>query len=127
MKNFQQKRGFRNVLHSRPVLAFLGIFVLIFIWGVINFMGKMEITRENRKIAENKVAELEKQKKEFSTEITSLKTVDGIEENIREKFPVAKDGEGMIVIVDYKKTAETQKKEFLTGFSSLFFWKNWFK
>ena len=40
-----------------------------------------------RKIAENKVAELEAQEKELSTETAKLKTESGIEENIREKYP----------------------------------------
>ena len=40
-------------MESWPVLLFLGILVLIFAWGVIGFIGKMQTTRENREIAEN--------------------------------------------------------------------------
>jgi cell division protein FtsB len=124
MKSFQQKRGWRNILHSRPVLAILGILVLVFAYGVIGFMGKMSDTKENRKIAENKVVELEKQKEKLSSDIAKLKTGEGVEESIREKFGLAREGEGVIVIVEDKNAVEP-KKENKGGFWSFF--TNWFK
>ena len=124
MKSFQQKSGWRNILHSRPVLAVLGILVLVFAYGVIGFMGKMTVTKENKKIAENKVAELEKQKEKLSVDIDKLKTGEGVEESIREKFGLAKEGEGVIVIVEDENTAELEKKD-KGGFFSFF--TNWFK
>ena len=124
MKSFQQKRGFRNIIHSRPVLVFLALLVLIFAWGVIGFMGKMQVTAENRKIAENKVAELQKQKMELSTETDRLNTKDGIEASIRDKFSVVKEGEGLIIVVDDKNAPDQFPKK-NTGFFSFF--TNWFK
>ena len=128
MKSFQQKRSFRNIMHSKPVLAFLGIIVLVFAFGVVGFMGKMRMTIENRKIAENKIAQLEKEKEKLSSDVAKLKSQDGIEESIRQKFGLAKEGEGMIMIVDDKNQAkrveDIPKKGFL---SSLIFWKNWFR
>jgi len=114
-------------MHSKPVLGLLGVVVLIFASGVIGFMGKMRTTIENRKVAENKLAQLETEKDRLSSEVAKLKSQDGIEESIREKFGLAKEGEGMIMIVDDKnptKPPEKPKEGFL---SSLFFWKNWFK
>ena len=124
MRNFQQKRGLRDVIHSRPVLAVLGLIVLFFAWGVIGFMGKTQITRENRKIAENKIAELEEKKEKLSLEIAKLRTESGIEENIREKFGLAKEGEGLIVVVEDKNMPEssiTQKQGWFNFFA------DWFK
>ncbi len=127
MINFQKKRGWKNIAQSRPVLALLGFVVLVFAYGVIGFMGKMQVTIENRKIAENKISELEAQKKELSAETAKLKTVSGIEASIREKYPVAKDGEGVIVIVEDKNEPKVVKQS-PWGFSSfLTFWNNWFK
>ena len=124
MKSFQQKRGFRNILNSRPVLVFLSILVIFFTYGIIRFMGKMQVTQENRKIAENKVAELEKEKEKLSSDIAKLKTQSGVEESIREKFGLAKDGENMIVIVDDKTSPKTEVTTQVGFFS---FFKNWFK
>lgn len=111
-------------MQSWPVLAFLSISVLIFAWSVINFMGKMQVTKESKKIAENKVAELEKGKEKLSSDIDKLKTDSGIEENIREKFGLAKEGEGLIVVVEDKNKMEEENEESGWFFSFL---KNLFK
>src|SRR3989344_5577560 len=110
MKNFQQRRRFRNIMHSRPVLVFLVILLLIFAWSLLGFMGKMKITKENRKVAESKLMELEKQKENLSSEIAKLNTELGKEESIRERFPVAKEGEGVIVIIEDKNESTAKSK-----------------
>ena len=123
MRNFQQKRGLREVIHSRPILVVLGLVVLFFAWGVIGFMGKTQITRENRKIAENKLAELEEKRDKLSLEIAKLRTESGIEENIREKFGLAKEVEGLIVVVEdqsKKEVEENQSGGFFSFFKNLF-------
>src|SRR3989304_3232209 len=127
MKSFQRKRGWGNILHSRAVLAILFILLLIFAWSVIVFMGKMSITRENKKIAESQVTELEEQKLKLTAEIAKLGTSSGIEESIREKFPVVKEGEGVIIIVEDENQSEVPEKKSGGFFSFLFFWKKWFK
>ena len=87
-------------------------------------MGKMAVTRENRKIAENKVAELQNEKIRLSADISKLNTESGIEENIREKFGLAKEGEGLIIVVEDKDKTEAED-ESSGGFFSFF--KNLFK
>ncbi len=124
MKSFQQRRGLKNIIYSRPVLVFLGILTLIFAWSVFIFMGKMKITVENRKVAENKVVELKKEKEKLSSDITKLNTQSGIEESIRLKFGLAKEGENIIVVVEDKNSPESKIAP-SSGFFSFF--ENWFK
>ena len=124
MRNFQRKRKLGNILYAKPVLALFGVVVLFFAWGVIRFWGKMETTRENRKIAEDKVTELQQEKEKLSADIANLKTESGMEASIRDKFGLAKDGEGEIVIVEDKSQTAT-KNTSSGGFFS--FLKNWFK
>ena len=124
MKNFQQKRVLQNIAHSWPVLLGLSLLVLFFAWGMVGFVGKMIETRKNRQRVENKVAELEKEKEKLNSDIAQLKTEEGTEASIREKFGLAKEGEEMIVIVEdmnppFKE--DVSKKGFFS-----FFW-NWFK
>ena len=114
-------------MQSKPVLTLLCVLVLVFAFEVLGFMGKMEVTIENRKIVENKVAELEKQKEQLSSDIAKLKTQSGIEDTIREKFGLAKGGEKIIVIMDDKNAPKTEDSPKEGFFSSLIFWKNWFK
>ena len=103
----------------------LGILVLFFAWGVVGFMGKMQTTRENRKIAENKVAELQSEKVRLASEIAKLQTDSGMEESVREKFGLAKEGEGLIIVVEDKNPSETPN-EGKSNWFILFFTK-WFK
>ncbi|KKR62440.1 hypothetical protein A2643_02505 [Candidatus Nomurabacteria bacterium RIFCSPHIGHO2_01_FULL_39_220] len=127
MRNFRKKRGWKNIARSKPVLALLAVLVLFFAWQVLGFMRKMQITIENRKIAEDKVAELEKEKEKLSADIAKLKTGEGVEASIRDKFGLVKEGEGVIVVLD-DKTAPTAPKPNSGGFFSfLFFWRNWGK
>ena len=124
MRNFQHQRGWKNILESWPVLGFLAILLLFFAWGIIGFFNKMEITRENTKISQDKLTELQQQKETLSKDIFNLKSTSGVEASIREKFGLAKDGEGEIVIIDDKTPAPTptNKSSGLWGFLT-----NWFK
>jgi cell division protein FtsB len=106
MKNFQEKNKFRQIVQSKVALMFLTALILFFAYNVFNLVNKMKDTIKNRKIAENKIEELQKQKTELLENIDKLKTDKGVEENIRDKFGLAKEGEGMIVVVDEKKADE---------------------
>ena len=123
MRNFQKKKGWGHIIESWPVLIFLGVVLLFFAFGVWGLLGKMEVTRENKKLAEDKLAGLQKDKEKLSYDIKQLNTVEGKEASIREKFGFAKEGEGLIMVVDEKKVVEEKVEP-----SGLFsFFKNWFK
>ena len=120
MRNFGSKRNWRHVLESKPFLGFLFIIVLIFAWSVWGLWQKMNETNKNTKIVTAKIADLQDQKDNLSSDIAKLKTEPGIEENIREKFGLAKEGEGLIVIVDEKPTNEDALPASTGGFWSFF-------
>jgi len=123
MRNFQKKGVLNQIIQSKFFLIFLGIMVLIFIYSTFSFMNKMEETKKNRQIVEDRIIELEKSKEKLNSEISKLKTDKGVEESIREKFGLAEEGENMIIVVDDKDKEEEKKDS--TGFFSIF--KNWFK
>ena len=124
MSNFQAKRKLEHLLQSTPVLILLAILVLLFAWSVFGFMDIMLETLQNKKLAENKITELQKEKNQLSTDLNKLKTNKGIEENIRDKFGLAKEGEGLIVVIDDQNSpvnpANTQSKGFLGLIKSWF-------
>ena len=124
MKSFQKRNKFRRILESKVFLVLLGILIVIFTFSVFGFLGKMQETAKNKKIVEDKIAELEKSQKAYSTDISSLKTDQGVEENIRKKFGLVKEGENMIMITDDNTSTPTQNTS-SPGFFS--FIKNWFK
>jgi cell division protein FtsB len=126
MKNFQKKNRQGTFLQSKFVLVVLGLLIITFSWSIIELAGKLQNTIENKKIAENKVKELQKEKEGLLYDIANLNTDKGVEESIRERFGLAKDGEEMIIIVDDKNSTETVNNK--PGNKGLFsFLKNLFK
>ena len=125
MRNFQDRNRGKSFLESTPVLVVLAIVLVFFAWGVVRFLIQMRETGRNREIAELKIAELEKTRQKLSVDIENLKTEKGMEESIREKFGLAKEGEGLIVVVDDKNDPNAQTKEEGNWFT--LFLKNWFR
>jgi cell division protein FtsL len=125
MRNFQRKRIWRDTLQSKPVLIFLGILILVFAWNILGFWNKMQDTRKNNKIIEDKITALEQQQDKLSTGINNLNTDQGKEEVFREKFGLAKEGENEIVIVDDKTPPAAPAPASSSGFWG--FLKNLFK
>jgi len=124
MRNFEQKKGWRNIAESKPVLALLGIVILVFTWNILNFWKKMEETADNKKLAEAKVAGLTEDKEKLSSDIGTLETEEGKERIFRENYGLAKDGEDLIVIVDDKPNPASPQSRLNSFFS---FFKNLFK
>lgn len=125
MKNFQEKRGFKYLIQTKPFLIFLAIVIIFFTFNIVKLVGKMNETVKNRKIAEEKVIELQQRKQKLLGDIKKLETDKGKEEIFRENFGLSKEGEGMIMVVEDKnqKKPEEEKSE-----NSIFsFFKNLFK
>ena len=126
MRSFQKKGKLQRIMQSKIFLIFLGLLMVVFIYSLFGFVNKMLETVKNKKNLEDKISELEKSKEKLTTDIQKLNTDQGVEENIRDKFGLAKEGENMIMIVDDKdspKQEDTAQKP--GGFLS--FLKNWFK
>ena len=124
MRNFQEKRGWRNIVESKPFLIFFGIVLLFFAWNVWGLWGRMEETSKNRKIAEDKVAALKQQQKNISSEINNLNTDAGKEKFFRENLGLVKEGEDLTVVVEDKNPPVAPKPASSGFWSFLFFWKN---
>ncbi|PIP68733.1 hypothetical protein CO033_03270 [Candidatus Nomurabacteria bacterium CG_4_9_14_0_2_um_filter_32_10] len=125
MRNFQKGGKLKQIMQSKFFLIFLGIIILVFAFNIFNFINKMVETGKNKNLVEDKIIELEKSKEEFNSEINKLKTEKGIEESLREKFGVAKEGENMIMVVEDKNLPVKEKEENSSGFWS--FIKSWFE
>jgi cell division protein FtsB len=124
MKNSSQKSNLKRILYSRIVLFLLGVLLLFFAWGVFGFMNKMKTTTENKKILLGKIMDLQNKKEKLTTDIEKLKTEEGIEENIRTKFGLAKEGEEMTVVVDSQEKSKEIDPENEGFWSKFNFWKN---
>lgn len=124
MRNLENKRGWRNIVQSKPFLILFGIVILIFSWNVFGFWNKMQETSKNKKIVEDKVTILKQQKENISSEINNLNTDQGKEKFFRENLGLVKEGEDVTIVVEDKNPPEAQKDTSSSFFSFL---KNLFK
>lgn len=80
----------------------------------------MNDTIKNKKIAEDKVYELEQRKEKLLSDIENLNTDKGKEKVFRENFGLGKEGEGMIVVVEDKSSPPVQRDEEKKGILDFF-------
>lgn len=101
MRGFrQQKQNMLKVLGLRIFTVILLLVLFALIRGGWNVYQKQRETYVNKIDAEARLDELNDRKNQLQAEVLHLKSGRGIEEEMRQQFEVAREGEGLIVIVD---------------------------
>lgn len=98
--DFYEKRKLKKILYSKPILAILVIIVIWFSFAVWSMYKKESDTRLKRIEQKEILEELKTREWSLSEEIERLSTEYGIEQEVRSKFEVGKEGEEMIIVVD---------------------------
>ena len=123
MFDFHEKRRFRRFIYSKATLVILGLIVIWLIFVVWNMYQKERDTRLKRIEQREILDELREREVSLSEEIERLSTERGIEEEVRSKFEVGKEGEEIVVIVDKpeeENASETNLKK--TFWEKIFSW-----
>ena len=128
MFDFYERRKIRQWLYSWPsfvILLAVSVFLAHGVWGVYQ---QERITRINKNQRSAYLEELKGRKTALEEEMARLNTDRGVEEEIRQKFEVAKEGEKELVIVDppdRSSGAGDQTKEGLWNriLSAVTFWR----
>ena len=102
MFDFHEKRKVRNIIYSKPVLALLGIIIVMLMYSVWGVYIKEHETLLKKNQRAQVLEELEEREQILQKEINRLNTPHGIDEEIRSKFEVAGEGEGVVIIVEDK-------------------------
>jgi len=88
------------LLYSKVSIAIL-VIVLFFVGkSVLSAYKKYSISREASVETEERLDELEERKHDLSTKLEDLNTDRGVEEELRNRFQVAKPGEKVLIIVE---------------------------
>lgn len=123
MTEFNQKKAYKKVLYS-PLVLFLLLCILLVL--IKAFFGVYEKEKMSALKLSRQKAELEKalsRQKTLSDSVSYLKTDKGVEDEMRNKFRVVKDGEMVAVIIDDDSTTttatSTQEKGFWSGILDL--------
>ncbi len=99
MEYLKKRQKVRRRLYSKTTLVVLGVLFLFLIRPTWNIYQKSVETKTNLKEAETELQALETRKTELQRDISYIKSQPGFDQEIRDKFGVAKKDETMIVIV----------------------------
>ncbi len=122
MLDFQQKRKVRSWMYNRLTIALLFVafvFVAHSTWVV--YRKKVE-SEEMMSVSLKNVETLRSRSADLQKKIDRLATAQGVEEEVRSKFSVAKEDENMVIIVQDEVSTSTkaQKRTFWSRFMALF-------
>ncbi len=107
MAEFKEKNN-NSFWHSPIVLLVLFCILILFIYNMVDLFEKERETSKKKELILSKIETLRARENTLSVDIEKLKTAEGVEEMIRDKFQVVKEGEKMVVIVDEDKKIEQQ-------------------
>lgn len=99
MSDFKRKNN-NNFWHSPFVLVVLFCFVVLFFYNIVGLFKKERETSKKKELILFQIENLREKENKLNLDIEKLKTEEGIEETIRDKYQVVKEGEKMVVIVD---------------------------
>ncbi|HEY4506211.1 MAG TPA: septum formation initiator family protein [Candidatus Paceibacterota bacterium] len=100
MKKFQEKKQLRRVIYSKGMIIFILIVLFFLGRAVVSAYQKYSLTQKNEAAAVAQYEEFQNRKETLEAELEKLKTTRGVEEALREKFNVAKPGEGVVNITE---------------------------
>jgi cell division protein FtsB len=110
---FQERKKLRKILYAKATLLVLLVVLIFVVRGTYQVYQKAHIARTEQKEVEKSFEELALHANELEQSVERLKSEQGIEGEIRQKFTVARPGEEVVVIVDEstKKSKNGESKE----------------
>ncbi len=100
MRTFEKREDPIRLMRRRLVILVLLALVFVGVRGVWGVYKKEQESRMLRAETEMQLAKLKVREADLRRDMASLKSERGIEEVLREEYELAKEGEGVIVIVD---------------------------
>lgn len=120
MLEFQDKKRFRRILYSRITFGVVFFFCLLIGNATFDMYQTNRLTADKRKIAEDELLAVQIREESLRAQIGTLKTERGIEEELRTKFRVVKNGEGVIIVVEEEEKMATTSKSWISKFFEFF-------
>ena len=105
MREFQGKRRVKAVLYSRPFVIFLIILIFVLAHSVWGVWQRSQVVTADRDTLAAQLAEVRARHDGLAADTALLETDRGVEETIRQKFAVVKEGEEVITVVSTSTTA----------------------
>ena len=116
MIGFREKRKLKHLLYSKAALGFILVIVALLVGSVFDVYKKEKNTRVIKNRQEQELLELKDREVALKAEIDRLNSGIGIEDEIRGKFNVGREGEGVAIITDAVDSESELKKDENRGF-----------
>jgi cell division protein FtsB len=97
---FQERKKIRKIIYSKATLIALAILLIFIADGAWNIYQKATIARGERERAAKELSDLRTRSAELQASLARLQSERGVEEDVRQKFTVARPGEDVVVVVD---------------------------
>lgn len=99
INDFRKKRQLKRALYSTGAIAILVVVVFFLGHATWDVYQKAKMTDGKRQEALTELIRLQKQEAILQDQLKRLQTARGLEEEVRTKFNVAKEGEKVVTIV----------------------------
>lgn len=103
MLDFRERSRLRRMLYAKPTLIILTLITAGLLQASWSMYKKSEEALAKKEKAAWELEELKQREAELSRDIERLSTERGVEEEIRERFMVAKEGEKVIIVSEPEK------------------------
>lgn len=105
MAEFKKKDKY-SFWYSPLFLIILLVFLFFLSYKVIDLIKKDKETGEKKELTLDKIDELKERERVLNEDIAKMQTEEGVEDVIRGKYKVVKDGEKMVTIIDQEEDLE---------------------
>ena len=122
MYRFEQRRDPTRLMWRRLSAVIILIILAVAIRGVWGVYLKEQESRQIRAEAEAKLNDLKQREAELRTDISLLSTDRGVEEELRERYDLTKNNEGVVVIVEPPAPPSEPRPTTFQKFKGWFSW-----
>ena len=111
MSEFKKKDDKYRFWHSPIALVVLFFILALFSYNMFGLVEKERETSKKKELILSQIDADKKREAALSNDIEKLRTQEGIEETIRDKYQVVKPDEKMVVITDENTSKNSQNDE----------------
>ena len=114
MREYQHKYIVRTLLYSPITIVILFLVIILLLRSIMELNDKRIAATKLRNEAMAKQEEVRGQLAKADARLTAIETERGFEEYVRTTYPIAKRGEGVIVVYDEPGSPVTPVREHMT-------------
>ncbi|MFA6339194.1 MAG: septum formation initiator family protein [Candidatus Paceibacterota bacterium] len=119
MREFREQRKIKKIIYSKVIVLILLVVLVIAANSTWKVYQKERESADKLSEIQKKYNDIKNREKDLANIVSRLKTDQGKEEEIRNKFQVAKDGEEVIILVDKSMASDSSQTIHQNFFSKM--------